>query len=265
MRRFLLCWLALTAAVVAGLSLASRANMVQMPFSAGGGGTTPTQWGNTAGVDRDSTITVSTTTQANDTVVGAATGSNWGKARGTNVRPHLGTDANPKYHLEYIATTINTNGWIAAIADGADSLTEFCGQNVSGHAIGIQLAVTGPYIGVFYQGVAAGPANWAVTPANGDRIAVEADLNNKLLWFQDWTQKPGSSSQWSDATGTFTGNPGAGTGGIAFNAMWSVTSQGTAGIVPCWSGNLSSKAQLITKAANFSAPLSSGFTAWDPP
>jgi hypothetical protein len=38
MRRFLLCWLALTATVVAGLSLPStRANMVQMPFTAGGG------------------------------------------------------------------------------------------------------------------------------------------------------------------------------------------------------------------------------------
>jgi hypothetical protein len=37
MRRLFLCWLALTAAVVAGLSLASRANMVQMPFAAGGG------------------------------------------------------------------------------------------------------------------------------------------------------------------------------------------------------------------------------------
>jgi hypothetical protein len=39
MRRFLFCWLALTAAVVAGLSLASlHANMVQMPFTTGGGG-----------------------------------------------------------------------------------------------------------------------------------------------------------------------------------------------------------------------------------
>jgi hypothetical protein len=43
MRRFLLCWLALTAAVVAVLSLPStRANMVQMPFTAGGGAATGT-------------------------------------------------------------------------------------------------------------------------------------------------------------------------------------------------------------------------------
>jgi hypothetical protein len=98
--------------------------------------------------------------------------------------------------------------------------------------------------------------------ANGDVIAVEVDLSAKLLWFQDFTKASG----WSNANFTFTGaNPGAGTGGVGYSVLWTFTGEGTTGVVPCWSGNLSSKGQMKTKLTAFSAPVSSGFTAWDPP
>jgi hypothetical protein len=61
MRRFLFCWLALTAAVVAGLSLASlHANMVQMPFTTGGGGGGPFVAGNHTAVAGSGTAACST-------------------------------------------------------------------------------------------------------------------------------------------------------------------------------------------------------------
>jgi hypothetical protein len=105
-------------------------------------------------------------------------------------------------------------------------------------------------------------AAYSIKGAVGDVIAIEVDIDSRLLWFQDATAGTG----WSDPMGTFTGQPEAGTGGISFSAM--PTAGGVMIIGSGFNfGGMPNKLLLNTgpsvSKVNFSALVSSGFAPWD--
>ena len=194
--------------------------------------------------DANASITLSTTNFTNDTASSAA-GAAFAAVRGTNSP----AKTNGKWHIEFQIKAFSGNYWIVGFADSSDSLSIFCGQSVDG--VGAQNSALDSLM-ILYAG--ASNVFFANTPNVNDIIALEVDIPNTLLWVENVTQATG----WTNSTGGFTGNPGAGIGGFAVPSLTT-----TGGVMPCWSGGSGNAVIMFTTASSLSGAVSSGFSAWE--
>lgn len=181
----------------------------------------------------------------------ATNNSTWESVRSTNSP----AKTSGKWHAECkIITSTLDQTWMFGIADGSATLA---GAHIgaSAHGIGFDVGKSGTSTQI-YQG---GSVIFSLTIATviNDVIAIEIDIPNALIWFQNVTRGTG----WTDNLGGFTGTPSAGTSGkgIAFTATVS------AGIMLGFSGynyGTSSPTGLLNTASAV-GPVSSGFTIWD--
>jgi hypothetical protein len=177
------------------------------------------------------------------------TSSAWNSIRSTNP----GTKTSGKWHVEATATSIINNGWMFGVADSSAAIANYCGSDT--HGMSVQMANTTNFYYVYLNGSQVTNKS-GVTIGVGDVLAIEVDITNKLLWFQNATRGTG----WSDAAFGFTGNPASGTSGISFSSV--VT---TGGVMLMGSGQYySSTANTLTLnvGPSFVATVSSGFSAW---
>lgn len=176
--------------------------------------------------------------------------STWHSVRSTNSP----AKTSGQYHAEVTMTSVDADGgWLFGVADSSATLTSYCGSDT--HGIGCQAYnFSGGQLLVWLNG--AFTTYNAVMNA-GNVIAVEVDVPNKLVWFQNVTTATG----WTDGAGGFTGNPAAGTGGTSFA---SISTGG--GLMLMGSGYFGSgiaDTLTLNPGPTFVGTVSSGFSSWD--
>jgi len=155
-----------------------------------------------------------------------------------------------KWHAEFTINVDIGDNPLVGIMDGSANLSSYAGNDPHGSGMDLVLSVAND-VYVFNGGTAMHP--FPFTPAQGDVIALEVDIDNGLGWWQDVTQGTG----WTNSDLTMTGNPGAGTGGIAF------TASPTGGIMLAGSGWDNMATITLNPGPTFSGTVSSGFSPWD--
>jgi hypothetical protein len=202
--------------------------------------------------DKNASITLSTTHYANDTAANSSAGGSWIGVRSTNSP----AKTNGKWHFECkVQSYHGGGGWSVGIANSSESLSTIAGGGTNG----VSVNVRGDRVQLEFNGVLT---TYLFTSAQGDVIAIEVDLTNSLLWFQDVTAGTG----WSDGSGGFTGNPGTGTRGFSFSGVTTV-----GGVMIIFNAfNVLGTPDIGvlnpgpgTSGVAFAAAVSSGFSAWD--
>lgn len=195
-------------------------------------------------LDKAPNITLS---NGNLTASDSATGTGYSVVRATNT-PAKTTG---KRHFEFTATVGFT---YVGVANGSTSLSAELSTDTN--SIAVNLGGSGPALFTKYNGIFT---TYSVSGfAQTDTIAIELDLNNKLLWVEDVT----ANSGWSNGAGGFGGNPGSGTGGTSFSS----TSL-TGGMMPAVSFYEDRSASVTANfgATPFAGTVSSGFVSWQSP
>jgi hypothetical protein len=184
----------------------------------------------------------------NLTAAASTSNSLWESVRSTNSPAKTAG----KWHAEFtVGSSTLDQTWVVGIADSSATLS---GQHVgeTAHGVVYSINASGAGTDVIQNNV---PTSYTATNAVGDVIALEIDIGNSLIWFQNVTKASG----WTDGSGGFTGNPGAGTGGTAFTAT-------TAGGIMLAFGGFNYGGGSPTCTLNTTTAVgtvSSGFLVWD--
>jgi len=253
----LLAWGAAWAVLTVVFS-ASAGLLMQKPPS---GSTGPTFFN---AADQGGGFTTPTTNYANDTTTNSIVGA-W-----HTIRSNIASPAKTigKWHFEIqVKAYDNGGGWVTGVTNNTSNLLNPIGYQTNSD-VGLKMQGSGTSGNILGNFNGSQVGLWNFTFAVNDWLAIEVDLDNQKMWWQDATTGTGWS--YAEPLDNFTGNPATNTGGMNLTGL--ITTGGM--MIACSAynqtpGNTPGADQcvlnpgVVTSGHAFMAAISSGFTAWD--
>lgn len=193
--------------------------------------------------DKNAAITLSTTTDTNDTATRPVAGA-W-----VGVRATAGYTTTGKYYFEVKVSHKDSDQWIAGILNSQGTLASYVGSDTHGCGYQTQGSTWNGGGSMSFNGPSA---------VDGDVLGFAVDFGNNKIWCKNVT----TGSNWNNNASA---NPATNVNGNTISAA-TVTNGNT--VFPAWAGfgsGVSGVAIINTGhgSASFVGTIPSGFSAWD--